>query len=200
MPELRGRDHHQQRQKGDHVGDPEHLMRHGRRRAFEQHAQRVPHKGPGLEGGAAVHGDAGGLDQDPGDSDHKQQAEDECIFGARLAGRSRGANHIATERGQRDAGDEHQAEEIEDRRVALVDAALQELQVVGQQVVDLQGHRAQEQHQEARIDHGVDQTDVPRLQHRPLREAPLQLAEPLPPQSGASLIGAAGPVGHPDRQ
>ena len=51
-----------------------------------------------------------------------------------------------------DADDEHDAREVGGERVALVHAAVQELQVVGELVVDLEHHRGDEQPEEPEVD------------------------------------------------
>ena len=54
-----------------------------------------------------------------------------------------------------DAGEEHEAEQVADERVRLVRAAVQELQVVGELVVDLEDDGDDEQHEEAEVDERV---------------------------------------------
>ena len=51
-----------------------------------------------------------------------------------------------------DADDEHDAGEVGGERVALVDAAVEELQVVGELVVDLEDDGGDEEPQEPEVD------------------------------------------------
>ena len=67
------------------------------------------------------------------------------------------ALHVAAHDGPHDADQEHQAGEVADEAVGHVGAAVQELQALGQLVVDLEHGGDAEQRQEPEVDHRVHQ-------------------------------------------
>ena len=75
----------------------------------------------------------------------EERAEDDGVLGLGLDADAVRALHVAADDRPQDPDDEDHAEDVGDRRVRLVHLAVQELQVVGELVVDLEDDRRHEQ-------------------------------------------------------
>ena len=78
-------------------------------------------------------------------ADHEERAEDDRVLGLGLDADAVGPLDVAAADRPQDADDEHDAGEVGGERVALVHAAVQELQVVGELVVELEDDGGDEQ-------------------------------------------------------
>ena len=127
--------------------------------AVDERAQRVADEAPLLVvhvlalGG--LEGDAEHLGGEPADADEEERPEDERVLGLGLDADAVRPLHVAAQDRPHDAADEHEAGGVTDERVGLVRAALEELEVLGHLVVDLEHRRDAEQHEEAEVDHRV---------------------------------------------
>ena len=77
--------------------------------------------------------------------DHEEGAEDHRVLGLGLDADAVGPLDVAPGERPQDADEEHDAGEVGGERVGLVDAAVEELEVVGELVVDLEDDRGDEQ-------------------------------------------------------
>ncbi len=66
--------------------------------------------------------------------------------------------HIAAHDRPHDADQEHHARQVTDEGVCLIRAAVQELEILGQLMIDLEDRGDTHQHQEPEVDHRVHQT------------------------------------------
>ena len=101
--------------------------------------------------------DAQRLGEEAGDRDHEERDEDHRVLGLGLDADAVRALEVAAADRPHDADGEDDAGEVGGERVALVDAAVEELQVVGQLVVELEHDGRDEQPQEAEVDERVHQ-------------------------------------------
>ncbi len=93
--------------------------------------------------------------REAGDRQRQQDAEDDGVLGLRLDADAVGALDVAAHDGPAHADRQRQTGSITHERVALVDAAVQELEVFGQLVVDLEHRGDGQQDQEAEVDERV---------------------------------------------
>ena len=137
--------------------------------------------------------DAEPLGDEAGDADDRERREDHEVLGLGLDADAVRALRVAPHERPRDAGEEHEAEEVGGERVRLVGAAVQELQRVGQLVVDLEQHRRDEQHQEAEVDHRVHDAGrrVPEQRAHPDAAAEVAHAPVDVAAVGAAVVGLA---------
>ena len=145
----------------DHVRDPHDLVplvERCRRHAVEQLAERVADEAPLLVARLTRSRRCGSASaKKPLTPMSEERAEDERVLGLGLDADAVRALHVAAHDRPHDADQEHQAGEIAEERVGQVRAAVQELQVLGQLVVDLEHGGDAEQRQEPEVDHRVHQ-------------------------------------------
>ena len=185
------------------MGDPHDLVPQfevGGRHAGEQVAQRVADEAPLLEAGLTGLGDAEAFGKEAGDAEHEERGEDERMLGLRLDADAVRALHVAAHDGPHDADEEDETGEIADERIGHVHTAVQELEVFGQLVVDLEHGGDTEQHEEAEVDHRVHQAGGRVAQQgahvhtgAEVGEATLHVLR----RGAAAVGGAALPVLHP---
>ena len=76
------------------------------------------------------------LDEEAGDADDEERAEDDRVFGLGLDADAVRPLHVAADDRPADADQEHDAGDVGAGRVRLVRLAVQELEAVGQLVVE----------------------------------------------------------------
>ena len=135
--------------------DPMPVLQGVDRRAVDELAQRVADEAPLLVVGRPFEGDTEHLGTESGQSDGEERAEDPRVFGLGLDADPIRPLHVATHDRPQDATDEYDAGGVADERVGLVRAAVEELEVLGELVVDLEHGRDPEQDQEPEVDHRV---------------------------------------------
>ena len=96
--------------------------------------------------------DAQRLGEEAGERDHEERDEDDRVLGLGLDADAVRALEVAPGDRPHDADGEHHAGEVGGERVALVHAAVEELEVVGELVVELQHDGGDEQPQEPEVD------------------------------------------------
>src|SRR3970282_466963 len=95
---------------------------------------------------------------------------------------------------QADAGEEDQRGKVERGRVPLVDHPVQELEVAGKDVVDLEDDRSEEENQEPVIHGGMDDAR-PRVTQQGLHAKPgIQVPDPLSPATAPGLVSPQRPT------
>ena len=199
MAELGDGEHQQEGHEGDHVEHPQRLVDPRRRRLGHQGTQRVADERPDLEVGSAGEGDPGRLDGESAEPDQRQGEQDEAVLGACLGPDPPRPGSVPAQRRPGQPAEVDKGEQVQHERVALVEPALEELQVVGEDVVDLEGHRPGEQHQEAEVDGAVHETGARVAEQGAHRQPAAQLVEPplehAAPVVGGSPLPVAGTVG-----
>ena len=99
--------------------------------------------------GEAVGGDPERLRAEAGHADGRQDPADDRVLGAGLGADAvgpPGGRSEAAQDGPQDPDDEHRPGGVAHRRVGPVDVAVQELEPVGELMVDLEGGGHAEQH------------------------------------------------------
>ena len=107
----------------------------------------------------------------------EEHAEDEGVLGLGLDADAVRPLDVAAHDRPQHAADEHEAGGVADEGVRLVRAAVEELEVLGQLVVDLEHRRDGEQHEEAEVDHRVHQPGGRVAQQRAHVHAGAEVAE-----------------------
>ena len=182
------------------MGHPEPLVQAGGIRGRNQVAEPVADERPGLPVGAPDQRDARRLHKETGDSNQPQREQNEGVLGLGLGAKPPRPLHVAAQRGPQQPGDEHQPEQIQHERVALIDRAFEELEVGGQQVVDLQGDGPQEEDDEPDVDGPMHEACGPVPHERAHGEALAQRVDALLGESAATLPGSPFPVLGPFRK
>ena len=196
VPELRGRQDDQERDEGGEVDAPQPrwaVLQVARRRAVEQRRERVPDERPLLEVGTTDLGDAQRLGEEAGERDHEERDEDDRVLGLGLDADAVRPFEVAPGDRPDDADGEHDAGEVGRERVALVHAAVEELEVVGELVVELEHDGGDEEPQEAEVDERVHEAGGRVAQQRlhphagpEVLHAPVEVA-----LGGAAVVGRA---------
>ena len=175
----------QQRQEGDEAGDVEDppplvpRVERALRPAVDQRGERVPDECPLLVVGHALLGDAEHLGAEPGESDGEERAEDRGVLGLRLDADAIRTLHVATHDRPHDADQEHQPGGVADEGVRLVGRAVEELERLGELVVDLEHGGDTEQHEEPEVDHRVHEAGTGVAQQRLHVRAGAEVLQPL---------------------
>ena len=137
----------------------------------------------------------------PADADDEERAEDDGVLGLGLDADAVRPLHVAAQRSPTHAAEEDEPGGVADEGVRLVRAAVQELQVLGQLVVDLEHGRDGEQDEEPEVDHRVHQPGGGVAQQRAHVDAGAEVAEAalgvLRRRAAARRRLAALPVLHP---
>ena len=207
MPKHRAGDDGEKRAEAQHVGHPPDLVPTGQvARPVNELRERVADHRPPLVLGAAFQGDAVRLGPEAGDPDGGQHAQDDRVLRTALDAdpvRPPASGPVSAHDGDRHPGEEADAGEVADQCIAPVHVAVEELQALGNLVVDLQHRRHREQDEEVEVDQRVHDPR-PGLPHEGLHvhagaevgEAVLQVL-----RCGRPPIGCAPlPVLHPVRQ
>ena len=177
------------------------------RRTVDELAERVADEAPLLVVGSALEGDAEHLGAEAGEPDGEERAEDHGVLGLGLDADPVRPLHVAAHDRPHDAGDEDGAGRVADERVGLVGAAVEELEVLGELVVDLEHGRDAEQDQEPEVDHRVHRAGGRIAQQRAHVDAGAEVAEAAlgvlhgrPPCRGRSAtFPVLHAVGEPER-
>ena len=155
VPQHRQREDDEEGDERDDVGDPRPLVdgvEGVHRPAVDEPAERPADEAPLLvvrrhsirppPGRRSILGDAEHLGGEPGEADGQQHAEDHGVLRAGLDADAVGAGDVAAGDRPQQPADEHQPGEVGDEGVRLVGAAVEELEALGELVVDLQhgGH------------------------------------------------------------
>ena len=171
------------------------------RRAVDEFAQRVADEAPLLVVGPCLEGDAEHLGAEAAEPDREERAEDPRVLGLGLDADPVRPLHVATHDRPHDAADEHHAGRVADERVGLVGAAVEELEILGELVVDLEHGRDAEQDQEPEVDHRVHHAGGGIAQQRAHVGAGAEVAEAalgvLRRGAASGCRSAALPVLHP---
>ena len=136
-----------------------------------------------------------------GEPDHQEHAEDDGVLGLGLDADAVRALDVAAADGPGDAGQEHEAGGVAHEGERLVRRAVQELEALGDLVVDLEGRGDGQQHEEAEVDEGVHEAGRGVPQQRPHVDAGpvvLQAAAGVAARRGPAVGRAPLPVPHPE--
>ncbi len=188
------------------VGDPPPLVPGLERAdapAVDEAGQRVADEAPLLVARPALERDAEHLGAEAGDADHEEGAEDDGVLGLRLDADAVRALHVAANERPHDAAEEDEPHQVAEGHVAPVHVAVQELQLLGHLVVDLEHGGDTEQAEEPEVDHRVHEAGTGVAQQRLHVDAGPEVLEPLRGVLGrgpALSRCAALPVLHPVRE
>ena len=174
-----GQDHEEGDERHDVADppDPVPVLQGLERRTVDELAQRVADEAPLLVVGGSLEGDAEHLGAEAGEPDGEERAEDQGVLGLGLDADPVRPLHVATHDRPHDAADEDDAGGVADERVGLVRAAVEELEVLGELVVDLEHGRDAEQDQEPEVDHRVHHAGGRIAQQRAHVDAGAEVAE-----------------------
>ncbi len=159
-----------------------------------QVAHWVADKRPHLELGATLERNAGGLGEQAAQADEGQRHQDPGVFGLGLRPQPPGALPVASDRRPQQAPEEDEGKEVEHEGIPLVEPPVEELEVRREEMIDLQDHRAEEQHEEAPVDHGVHQPGLAILHEGAHGETASGLVESLFHHPGAAIRRAPLPI------
>ena len=165
MAQHRDRQDDEERDERRDVTDPPPLVPRLERRqrpSVDELAQRVPDEAPSLEfhvlPAGCADGDAEHLGTEPTDADGEEHAEDHHVLGLRLDADPVRPLHIAPHDRPHDAAEEHDPGEVAHERVRLIGAPVEELEILGHLMVDLEHGGDTEQDEEAEVDQRVHQS------------------------------------------
>ncbi|CAB4596781.1 unannotated protein [freshwater metagenome] len=153
-----GEEHHERQ----HVRDPPTLvpqLQRARRQTIDRLGQWIPDERPLLvihvlsTGGGL--GDAEHLGAETGEADREKRDENDGVFGLRLYADAIRTLDVTAHDGPDDTTGEHQTGEVTHEHVAAVHVAVEELQTLGQLVIELEHRGDTEQNEEAEVDQRV---------------------------------------------
>ena len=136
-------------------------------------------------------GDAEHLGGEPGEADGEQHAEDHGVLRAGLDADAVGTGDVAAGDRPHQPADEHQPGEVGDEGVCLVRPAVEELEALGELVVDLQHRGDGEQDEEPEVDQRVHQPGGRVAQQRPHVHAGAVVGEAALGVGGGGAAGSA---------
>jgi len=106
--------------------------------AGEPRRDQIPDERPLLEAGTADERDPQRLGEEPGEPDHEECTEDHRVLRFGLDADAVRTHEVAPANRPEDSRNEHHAREVRHELIALVDVPMEELEVVGKLVVDLE--------------------------------------------------------------
>ena len=200
VPELRGRQDDQERDERSEVDAPQPAVRVAAALLADQPSKSdesgYPTNDHFSNVGTTDLRDAQRLGEEAGERDHEERDEDDRVLGLGLDPDAVRALDVAPGDRPDDADGEHDAGEVGRERVALVHAAVEELQVVGQLVVDLEHDGGDEEPQEPEVDERVHDAGGGVAQQRLHPDAGPEVAHAAVEVAlgGAAVVGRAALV------
>ena len=139
--------------------------------------KRIADERPLLEHRLVLERDARGLHEEAGQADHEERRQNERVLGLGLDANAVRARDVAADDRPRDPDQEQHAGGVGAGRIREVRVAVQELEAVGELVIDLADDRGDEEEHEAEVEARVHQTGRGIAEQR------------LHPHAGAVVLG-----------